>query len=306
MNMTSNPTQFNRAFVVSTIKDLPPFSSEINDVLKMLDENRTDMSKVADKLLVDPVLAGRVLHMANSSFYGFSRQIGSVREACVILGNHTVKNLVYTLAVMGQFEDSKKQSEKEKLNLTASANTTQDTLQPTIDYSQVWRHSLMVGCLAMRLAQSVKCDPVTAYTAGLFHELGMIILHYFFPEKFLECTVWAQKNNVCLIDAERKFFGIDHIQVSALGLDTWHFPNSIVDVLTQVSDLSESSTPIPYLLKVCDVMATGMGEASIDDIPLMAIDEDILQNSHIDIALLEAELTSSRKLFNDLAKQLIA
>ncbi len=304
--MTSNPAQFNRAFVVNTIKDLPPFSSAINDVLTMLDENRADMSKVAEKLLVDPILAGRVLHMANSSFYGFSRQIGSVREACVILGNHTVKNLVYTLAVMGQFEEAKKHAENPNNKTTITDNNMQEPVSLTVDYNQVWRHSLMVGCLAMKLAESVKYDPVTAYTAGLFQELGMIILHYFFPDKFLECSVWAQKNNVCLIDAERKFFGIDHFQVSALGLDTWHFPNTIVDVLSQVSDLSNATTPIPYLLRVCDVMATGMGEISIDGLPLMAVDDKILENSHIDITVLEAQLTPGRKLFSDLSKQLIA
>jgi len=299
--MKLNLKPLDREFVVETMKELPPFSSAINDLLKILDENNTDMSTIAVKLLVDPVLAGRVLHMANSSFYGFSRQIGTVREACVILGNHTVRNLIYTLVVMGQFEST---MDKTSEGLSLNVRTDPDKL--TVDYQQVWQHSLMVGCLGMRLAESIECDQETAFTAGLFHELGTIILHHFFPKQFDECITWSKNNSVCLIEAEREFFGMDHFQISALGLDTWNFPNTIIDVLKHMSYQVSCDSPLPNLIRICDVMACGLGLEPIKSMPLSAINDGILHNSKLDPKILRDQLTPSRMLFSDLSAQLFA
>ena len=299
--MKLNQKPLNREFVVETLKELPPFSSAITDLLKMLDENNTDMSAVAVKLLVDPILAGRVLHIANSSFYGFSRQIGTVQEACVILGNHTVRNLIYTLVVMGQFKNTTNQPSEERYS---NVRTVPDEL--TVDYQQVWQHSLMVGCLGMRLAEGVECEQEIAFTAGLFQELGIIILHHFFTKQYDECITWSKNNSVCLIDAEREFFGMDHFDISALGLETWNFPNTIIDVLKHMSDLNSCDSPLPNLIRICDVMACGLGIEPINHLPLSAINDEILRNSQLDLNILQDQLTPCRILFSDLSAQLIA
>lgn len=54
----------------------------------------------------DPVLAARVLRLANSPFYGLPRQVGSLREAVLILGFSNLRGLVLSVGLIGAFTDA--------------------------------------------------------------------------------------------------------------------------------------------------------------------------------------------------------
>ena len=61
---------------------------------------------LAHKIELDQGLSSRVLRVANSSFYGLSREVGSIQDAVTVLGFDTVRSLVVSAGFTRAFFES--------------------------------------------------------------------------------------------------------------------------------------------------------------------------------------------------------
>jgi HD-like signal output (HDOD) protein len=103
-------------------------------------------------ILTDPALAAAVLRAANSAHLGYSRRIGGVRQASVMLGTSLVNSLAASRV----------------------ADLVFDTDAP--DYPDwLWLHSITTACAAAVLARRSGESADDAYTAGLLHEVGWLL-----------------------------------------------------------------------------------------------------------------------------------
>lgn len=68
------------------IGELPPLSPVVHELLTRLEAEVVDYGAVERTVRHEPVLAGRVLRLANSPFFGFPGRISGLREACLVLG----------------------------------------------------------------------------------------------------------------------------------------------------------------------------------------------------------------------------
>ena len=148
---TSSPTTGGgRALLEQSRLMVHPASARVVlAVLQRPDDHAADLTRT---ILTDPALAAAVLRAANSAHLGYSRRIGGVRQASVMLG----ASLVSSLAA----------SRVADLVFDADAPDYPDWL---------WLHSIATACSASVLARRVGESPDDAYSAGLLHEVGWLL-----------------------------------------------------------------------------------------------------------------------------------
>lgn len=194
------PTQ---AEIIDGLKRLPGLSPAVQAILPRLGDEAFDADELARMVSKDPVLAARVLRLANSPFYGLSRQIGSLREAVAVLGFGSLRGLVLSAGVISVFSASD----------DAGA-----------------RRSLAAAGAASALASGLGLERNTPFTAALLHNLGALLLGHFAPQAWAvliaELNANAADANARLV-WERLVFGYDHCELGAEITRHWNFPAAI-------------------------------------------------------------------------------
>ncbi len=192
--------------VMSGIRSLPALPLVVQELLQSMDRDDVDIAEVARKIALDPGLTARTLRLANSSFYGLANQVNTMQEAITVLGFRTIRSVVTTAALLGAFVTDPKSS----FNINA-----------------FWRHALGVALCSRELAPSFKINPEHAYTTGLLHDLGQLVLVTRFKEDYEAMLAYRQQHDCGVVDAERNVLQIDHAQVGHLLTRHWKFPDAM-------------------------------------------------------------------------------
>lgn len=151
---------------------------------------------------LDPALAAAVLHAANMPHLNHAGKVGSIRQAMVVLGSQMVEAIatgrVATL-VMGA----------------------EDPGSP----ASFWPRSISAGVGARIVARLLGGSPDDAYTAGLLHDVGDLVLFRGDPTAHAEATTGATGRT--LLDRERQAFGRTHTETGATILREWGLPDRL-------------------------------------------------------------------------------
>ncbi|MBL4762942.1 MAG: HDOD domain-containing protein [Gammaproteobacteria bacterium] len=181
-----------------TFPTLPEVAIRVRDSIAQED---VSVKEVSDVIETDPVLAGRIIQVANSALYRGARAIENVNMAVGRLGLNTVRNLATSLVMKQLFQAT----------------------HPVIDtyLRELWEISTNVAALACALASIVKLDKDTAMLAGLVHAIGVspILLE---AENDPEMMV-----NTLALD---NFLMAVYPTVSAKILQSWDFPAELITV----------------------------------------------------------------------------
>jgi GGDEF domain-containing protein len=92
----------------------------------------------------------------------------------------------------------------------------------------LWTHSVTRAVAASVLAGEVGLGQSEAFTAGLLANIGVSLLHQGNEKKYVLVLADVRDNGVPLEDAERRVFGVSHVEVGARALDSWRFPPTFV------------------------------------------------------------------------------
>ncbi len=188
------------------VVDLHTLPIIILEADRLMRDPRTSAQQVADLLARDPALAGRILRLVNSPYYGFQRRIGNLTQAIVILGFQTVKNLMLTVSVIESF---------------------QGTEVDVFDYPKFWSHSVACAIAAREIARLAKSPHAEkAYIAGLLHDVGKLLLAQHLPE---QVTAVEERilQGCTRLEAEQAVFGYDHSDVGGMLSQAWSLPDSV-------------------------------------------------------------------------------
>ena len=91
---------------IRRIDSLPTLPSVIARVNELVESPTASAADINNAIRRDLALSARMLRLENSSFYGFPRKISSITHAVVILGFHTVRNVVLSAFVLDAFSGS--------------------------------------------------------------------------------------------------------------------------------------------------------------------------------------------------------
>lgn len=94
-----------RAARLAATLDLKPLPSEVLELAQLLSSGEFSMAEAVGKLEGLPILAARVVHLANSAALAGRAPAVSVQQAFVRLGAQTVRDVVLAASVSEQFPD---------------------------------------------------------------------------------------------------------------------------------------------------------------------------------------------------------
>lgn len=229
-------TPIDRAIVLDRAAELPGFPRVISEILATLDDPEANLNTLANLIQLDPVIAGRVLSLANMAA-SRTRNISVVHDiytAASLIGVGRVRQMAVISSCIDYY------------NRIAPAHLT----------SMFWQHSIAVGICAEELAVQVS-QPVSAglaLVAGLLHDVGQLWLYRFRPDTF--SAVWAQAltHATGIEDAERECFGVDHSQISAWLAEHWSLPPEICTAIAYHhcpdQQLNEPLVPVIHIAEV--------------------------------------------------------
>jgi putative nucleotidyltransferase with HDIG domain len=209
------------AALLSRIDDLPPLPAVAARVMSMAEDDRTSAMDLAQVLATDQALTAKLIRISNSAYYGFARRISTVREAVVMLGFKQVRQVAVGASLMNAFKRGQDDG---------------------FDLDLFWGHSVAVAVAAEALARkSFAVKPEDAFTAGILHDIGRLVLRQVMPAEFAAAVAMARSGEAPLHIAEITTTGYAHDEVGkALG-ELWKFPGHLVDAVRCHHD--ESLTP---------------------------------------------------------------
>ena len=195
--------------LVAATGELATLPATLVELLEILNDPTVSATRVQKVLERDPAMTANVLKISNSAFFGARREIASVRDALVMLGNRRTATLAFATGM--------------------SPVMRRDLLGYGITREQFWAHSLLAAAssatVAVRLGHSdLQCE---AFTGGLIHDVGMLVLDPALVAAKISLEDAGLNIDVCLREIE--VFGFDHCQAGARLGEAWGFPEILVE-----------------------------------------------------------------------------
>lgn len=191
-----------------SIPTIPTVLTEINAIFASPDGSAKDAARVIEK---DPAIATRVLRLVNSSFYALKNPVSNINLACSIVGLKVIKNVVVQATVLQTFGKTKSVS--------------------GFDAAWLWDHAFKTAVACRLLAERTQVNSGLAkddaYTCGLIHDIGKLILLDSQADRFVEALQLAAKSKVPLAKAEGEVFGFNHAHVGGLLANRWKLAPSV-------------------------------------------------------------------------------
>lgn len=194
---------------IRNIKNLPTLPIIVSRVLEVADDSGSSATELAEIVARDMSVSAKVLNLANSAFYGFSRRITTVPQAVVVLGFETVRSLALSVSVF------------ESLNKPSG--------EASFDREAFWVHSIGCGTAARLVAKNLGMrDTGTPFVAGLLHDLGKVILDTYYNDLYQEVVEEMVEEERSALDVETDVLDIDHAEVGGWLATRWKFPEVLV------------------------------------------------------------------------------
>lgn len=196
----------------NSIQVLPVLPAVVMKVIDLVDQDDVSAEQVQRTISMEPTLSGKVLQLANSAYYGLSRQIGTIQQATIVLGFQAIKNLVLGISAF---------------------QTLRGTKPPTSADLALWEHSFACAGVASEIAKLKRMglrQTETIFMGGLLHDIGLLFLRQN-ANNDLQRLERSALETVTRLEAERQMFGIDHAEIGGLIADHWLLPVSLVRMI---------------------------------------------------------------------------
>jgi len=210
----------------SNLLSLPQVLSEI---LKEVDKEDFSADALVNIILKDPSLTGRILRMANSSFYQRYSEIKTVNQAISLMGMTTVKCLALSSSVfhLGKtFKDVK------------------------VSHKDLFGYILSVAAASKKIAMAVSYPShEEAFISGLLLDIGLLFFFHHYPKEYNRIINKKVKAD-SLCEAEKKVFGVDHTEIGFEMANIWKIPKEIKNTIYKHHDLSRDDDTLHNIVKL--------------------------------------------------------
>lgn len=185
---------------------------------EMTSDPNCNYDRLIKLLETDAGMAADVLRHSNSALFGVTRQVTSLKQAVTLLGLRRIRDLVLSRYLVQKLGDAR---------------------NDLVNIHHFWRRSLACGILTARFAEAAQVHGRDeAFIAGLLADVGVVILARALPRQYgLITAQYRTANGRQWTDLEFAQLGITHSEVSAMVLEQWNLPATIVDAVRRHHDL---------------------------------------------------------------------
>lgn len=190
------------------VDSLPSAPGIAQRMLVAINREDVNLRSLAALIERDQSLAARLLRLANSALFAVRTKVTGINEAVTLLGFVRVRDLVLGLSVWGALEGASASGRRYR--------------------KRMWQHTSLVAAAAKLIAERVHLDGSQAFTAGLLHDVGKLVLGMRLGD-----TYWALLDDAAELGgaaaAEQQAFGCTHGMVGGWLLQLWGMPPALVD-----------------------------------------------------------------------------
>jgi putative nucleotidyltransferase with HDIG domain len=201
--------------LASGLEDLPSLPAVVMELLDSIDQEDVDISVLARKVAHDQALTAKTLRLANSSLYSLQVKVTTIQQAITFLGFQTTRSLIMAAAVTGCFPAGQCVG---------------------FDDRAFWRHSIATAACARVLARRMRFNQDYAFTAGLLHDIGRLVLVTRFPAQYAQVLAASAGAGLHLPDAERSLLGVDHVAAGVALARHWSFSGTMLQAIAHHHD----------------------------------------------------------------------
>lgn len=272
--------------IAALVSHVAPFPKVAVRILTMLDDPTVTARHLAEVIQFDQAIMVNLLKVCNSACFGLPRQVTSVEDALVLLGQDALKEIIITGSSAGFYSGR------------AGAGY-------QLEEGELWRHSVATALMARMLARYLDdVDSGSAFTCGLLHDIGKRFLGSLVAEEFQEIMERVGREECSFVQVEREVLGTDHAELGSMIFEKWGFAPGMVaavrdhhrpdalqlESLTALTALSNSLVITMGIGVGADGLASEMQGAGLDR---FGVSMDQLQ---VHMADLLTELEKAREL----------
>ncbi|MFW5959576.1 MAG: HDOD domain-containing protein [Chitinivibrionales bacterium] len=194
------------------VLSLQPLGKTERMIESVLSDENSSVKDVESALKKDPVIAARVLKLANSAFTGYSASVSSLDRAVVVLGRKKIHSVVVSLSIASRFTGN---------------------IDPFFSLKDFWRHSFFTASVSEAVARYMRkyeyIDESEVFSAGLLHDIGKLLLSLCCDECLEEAHQRSRREKVPFFRAEAE--GASHAEAGAYLLRRWKLPENLYKVV---------------------------------------------------------------------------
>jgi putative nucleotidyltransferase with HDIG domain len=187
------------------LKVLPFVARKLLDSIGSATISIDELSNIVEK---DQTISARILKISNSSFYGLRQEVASINQAILILGMKTIRSLVLSVSTRSIYK---------RFGITEQ---------------KIWEHSVGSAIAAKMIAEGLGSElEETAFTGGLMHDIGKVIMNNETPDAFAEVMMKTYNEGLDSLTAEEEVYGYSHPDIGARVAKKWGLSKVLVEVM---------------------------------------------------------------------------
>jgi len=250
--------------LLARLESLPSLPEAYAELLAEIQAPNSSFRKVGDLIARDVGMTAKVLQIVNSAFFGLSRRILNPQDAVAMLGYDTLKALVLSTKIFSQFDAKRVRC---------------------LDLNALWHHSMNTGLFARSIGVGEKLPRTAqdeAFTAGILHDVGKLILAHNFPETYADVIMRSRAQQRPTAELEQECFGASHADIGAYLLSLWGIGEEVVSAVVS----HQCPQRIPAASRVLAVVYAANGlehmlSGTPGDEAAAAVDPEILKQLNV-------------------------
>lgn len=202
---------------VENFDNFPTLPTIYYKLVDALSDNSTTIKDLSKLISTDISLSIKILRIVNSSIYGLSTKISSIDKAIFHIGFRELKNIILSTKIIEAFSDLYSTSK--------------------FDLVDFWKHSIAVGVISRIIAKNLGQKNLDEYLlSGITHDIGKLVIYKLVGSHYNSAILLAEEDNITLLDAETKIYGINHQEIGMRLAEKWNLDQNIINVIAYHSN----------------------------------------------------------------------
>lgn len=268
--------------LLEKLQDIPTLPVVAMKVNELINDPKSSGVDIAEVLKKDQVLTAKILRLINSSYYSIPGGVADVQRALAFLGFNALAQLVLSLSVFSVF-------------------TFKDGDEREFSFMDFWRHALATAVCTEMLAKRLNyAKPEEAFTCGLLHDIGKLVLNEIDPDRLCDIIRETNKRGCSFVDMEREWDLPGHSFLGEVIATKWGLPQVIrlairyhhFDV-SRMESILASAKPVIHMVRLANQIVVKNQIGKSGDCSKGEITADMLFNLKLtpaDVESIEAQL----------------
>ncbi len=225
-------------YYINKVTQLPPAPTLLVELLGLFRDPDRDIDCVVELLSYDASLTAEILKKCNGAFFG-GAPASDMFDAVSRIGFYDVYCMV--VAMFG--------AQTKALPGVGLA----------IDASKLWKHTVITAVAASSIATRTDHPQGAAFTAGLLHDIGKLVLASVNRYRYREMLEDAKLSGLSPHEAEQIAYGTNHAEIGGLLLERWKLPSEVYEAVRHHHDPTRAGADsgMATIIFLADWMAHG-------------------------------------------------